>query len=143
MPTVFTHAAVGFIAAEGAAQATPPNTRIVIASIALSALPDADALFFGAIAYSHPFGHRGFTHSLFFAALVGLLAAVVFSRAGWAPAHSFWSLAILFALVTASHGFFDAMTDGGLGWRSSLRSPTTAPSFGGGRYRSRRCRLKD
>ena len=115
MPTVFSHAAVGFIAAKGAAEATAPNTRIAIASMALSALPDADALFFGAIPYSHPFGHRGFTHSLFFAALIGLLTAVLFSKAGWAPAHSFLPLAILFPVATASHGFFDAMTDGGLG----------------------------
>lgn len=71
MPTVFTHAAAGFIAAKGAAEATAPNRRIVIASMALSALPDADALFFGAVPYGHPFGHRGFTHSLCFAALVG------------------------------------------------------------------------
>ena len=115
MPTVFSHAAVGFIAARGAAEATAPNTRIAIASMALAALPDADALFFGAIPYSHPFGHRGFTHSLFFAALIGLLTAVLFSKAGWAPAHSFLTLAILFPVSTASHGFFDAMTDGGLG----------------------------
>ena len=115
MPTVFSHAAVGFIAARGAAEATAPNTRILIASMALSALPDADALFFGAIPYSHPFGHRGFTHSLFFAVLIGLFAAVLFSKAGWAPAHSFLPLVFLFAVVTASHGFFDAMTDGGLG----------------------------
>ncbi len=115
MPTVFSHAAIGFIAAKGAAEATAPNTRIVIASMALSLLPDADGLFFGAIPYSHPFGHRGFTHSLFFAALIGLFAAFLFSKAGWAPARSFRSLAILFGLVTASHGFFDAMTSGGLG----------------------------
>jgi len=115
MPTVFSHAAIGFIAAKGAAEATAPNTRILIASMALAAFPDVDGLFFGAIPYSHPFGHRGFTHSLFFAALIGLLAAFLFSKAGWAPAHSFRSLAILFSLVTASHGFFDAMTNGGLG----------------------------
>jgi hypothetical protein len=56
MPTVFLHAAVGFIAAKGAAEATAPNTRILIASMALPALPDADALFFGAIPYGHPLG---------------------------------------------------------------------------------------
>ena len=115
MPTIFSHAAVGFIAAKGAAEATAPNTRIVIASMALAALPDADALFFGAIPYNHPFGHRGFTHSLFFAVLMGSLVAFLFSKAGWAPAHSFWALALIFTAAAASHGFFDAMTDGGLG----------------------------
>lgn len=115
MPTVFSHAAVGFVAGTLATETRAPNSRVVLASIAISALPDADALFIGVISYSHPFGHRGFTHSLFFAAIIGLLAALLFSKAGWAPKYSFWFLALVFAVTTASHGFFDAMTDGGLG----------------------------
>jgi len=115
MPTVFSHAAVGFVAGKIATETTTSNSRIVVASMALSALPDADALFISVIPYSHPFGHRGFTHSLFFAAIVGLLVALLFSTAEWAPKHSFWFLALVFAISMASHGFFDAMTDGGLG----------------------------
>ncbi len=115
MPTVFSHAAVGFAASKCASEVTAPNTRMMIASMAVSVLPDSDGLFFGAIPYDHPFGHRGFTHSLFFAALIGALVALLFSKARWAGNHSFWMLAILFALMTASHGFLDAMTDGGLG----------------------------
>ena len=115
MPTLFTHAAVGFITGKVAIASTVANTRILVASMTLSALPDVDALFISVIPYNHPFGHRGFTHSLFFAAIIGLLVALLFSRADWAPRHSFWLLALVFALTTASHGFFDAMTDGGLG----------------------------
>ena len=115
MPTVFSHAAVGFIAGKVATETTAPNTRILVASMALSALPDADALFISIIPYNHPFGHRGFTHSLFFAAMIGLLVAILFSKGRWATQHSFWFLALVFAVTTASHGFFDAMTDGGLG----------------------------
>ena len=115
MPTVFSHAAVGFVAAKVAAEATAPNTRIMAAAMALAALPDADALFINVIPYNSPLGHRGLTHSLAFAALVGLLMSTLFSKAGWAKNRSFWSMAVFFALVTASHGFFDAMTDGGLG----------------------------
>lgn len=115
MPTVFSHAAVGFVAAKFTAEATAPNTRIVAAAMALAALPDTDALFISVIPYNSPLGHRGLTHSLAFAAIVGLLVAALFSKAGWAKNRSFWSLAVFFALVTASHGFFDAMTDGGLG----------------------------
>lgn len=115
MPTIFSHAAVGFIAAKGTAEATGPNTKVLITSIVFAALPDVDGVLFGTIPYNHPFGHRGFTHSLVFALLTGLLGATVFSKAGWAPANSFVSLAVLFSVVTASHGFFDAMTDGGLG----------------------------
>src|SRR5256885_9604202 len=115
MPTVFSHAAVGFVATKVAADATAPNRRIAVAAMALAALPDADALFISVIPYNSPLGHRGLTHSLAFAAIVGLLVAALFSNIGWARPHPFGSLALLFALVIASHGFFDAMTDGGLG----------------------------
>jgi inner membrane protein len=115
MPTIFTHAAIGFVAAKVSAEVTGPNPRIVVAAMALAALPDADALFISVVPYSSPLGHRGLTHSLAFAAMAGVLVAALFSKAGWAKPHSFGSLAMLFVLVTASHGFFDAMTDGGLG----------------------------
>jgi inner membrane protein len=115
MPTVFTHCAIGLTAGKLATETTAPNKRILVASMALSALPDADALFIRVIPYNSPFGHRGFTHSLFLAALIGLSVALLFSKADWAPQQSFWFLALVFAVTTASHGFFDAMTDGGLG----------------------------
>lgn len=115
MPTVFSHAAVGFVAGKIATETTASNKRIMVASMALSALPDADALFISVIPYNSPFGHRGFTHSLFFAAIAGLLVAFLFYKTRWAPEHSFWFLTLVFAITTASHGFFDAMTDGGLG----------------------------
>jgi len=115
MPTIFSHAAVGFIAAKLTSAGPETNTKVVAASMILAALPDADGLLFGKIPYGDPFGHRGFTHSLFFACVAGLLTAGLFSGAGWAGEWLFWKLAVLFALVTASHSFFDAMTDGGLG----------------------------
>lgn len=115
MPTVFSHAAVGFIAAKISNEATAANTRITLAAMALAALPDMDALFISVIPYNSPFGHRGFTHSLFFAVVSGLVMALLFFKARWAPEHSFRVLALVFAVATASHGFFDAMTSGGLG----------------------------
>jgi len=114
MPTVFTHAAVGFLTARIANEISAINTPVLLSSMAVAALPDADGLFFGTIPYDHPFGHRGFTHSLFFATILGVSLAAIFSRARWAP-QSVWFLAALFAASTASHGFFDAMTDGGRG----------------------------
>ena len=90
-----------------------PDRRLLLASILLPALPDADALLTPWIPYAHPFGHRGFTHSLFFAALVGAGAAALAVRGKWG--HSFSKLTIFFAAITASHGLFDAMTNGGLG----------------------------
>lgn len=79
---------------------------------AASILPDVDSLGFAAgVPYSHPLGHRGFTHSLFFAAFVAALMIPQARRMGVSP-----SLAFGFVLVsTASHGLLDAMTSGGLG----------------------------
>src|SRR6266498_4972274 len=69
MPTIFTHGAIGFTAMRPTFGAAP-DRRLLFASILLPILPDADALLTPWIPYAHPFGHRGFTHSLFFAALV-------------------------------------------------------------------------
>ncbi|MGH9754080.1 MAG: metal-dependent hydrolase [Blastocatellia bacterium] len=114
MPTIFTHGAIGFTAMRpvfGAAM----DRRLLLASILLPILPDADALLICWIPYAHPFGHRGFTHSLFFAALIGIGVAALAVHGKWASGHSFLKLAIFFASITASHGLFDAMTSGGLG----------------------------
>lgn len=91
------------------------NRPVMSAAISVAMLPDVDALFLRFVPYSHPFGHRGMTHSLVFASAVGCVLAALFSRARWSGRHSFVLLAVFFTLVTASHGFFDAMTDGGLG----------------------------
>jgi inner membrane protein len=116
-----------------------PDRRLLIASVLLPMLPDADALFKSWIPYSHPFGHRGFTHSLFFAALIGTATAALAVCGKWG--HSFTKLAVFFTAITASHGLFDAMTNGGLGvaffapfdntryflpWRPIPVSPMTA-----------------
>lgn len=115
MPTIFSHAVIGLAASKLMVNGAESDNRIIIASALLAALPDMDALFLGAIPYNHPLGHRGFTHSLFFAALLGAAVAYLYTRVDWAGGHSFITLAIFFALVMASHGFFDALTDGGLG----------------------------
>ena len=115
MPTIFSHGAVGFIGSKLGLQQGGTDGRIITASILAAAVPDLDALFMGSIPYGNPLGHRGLTHSLFFATCLGLALAFMFVKAGWAGEHSLWTLAALFGLVTASHGFFDAMTDGGLG----------------------------
>jgi inner membrane protein len=57
-------------------------------------------------------GHRGFTHSLFFAALLAGLVTIPFLRQSRI---SRWRLFFYLFLATASHGVLDAMTNGGLG----------------------------
>ena len=93
----------------------PHDRRLTLASILLPILPDADALFTRWIPYEHPLGHRGLTHSLFIATLIGIVTAALAVRFKWSSGHSFPKLAIFFALITASHGLFDAMTNGGMG----------------------------
>ena len=71
-------------------------------------LPDADVIGFGfGIRYGDLLGHRGFSHSLLFAALTGIIVGRMLG--GRVPGM------VYFGLVTASHGILDALTDGGLG----------------------------
>jgi inner membrane protein len=79
----------------------------------VACLPDIDVIGFRfGVHYGDLWGHRGVTHSLLFAAVVGVLAAARF-RPNWK--RDGWKLALVFVLITASHGFLDAFTDGGLG----------------------------
>jgi inner membrane protein len=82
----------------------------------LAALPDIDVLGFGfGIRYSDMLGHRGFTHSLSFAILVACLV-VLLAYGEIATFSARWfKLVTYFAVVIASHGVLDAMTNGGLG----------------------------
>jgi inner membrane protein len=113
---------------------------------ALCALaPDLDAVvsFLFGIPYSHVLGHRGLSHSLFVAALLATLVTAV-ARRNLAESPGTAKLWLFFFLATASHGFLDAMTNGGLGvaffapfsetryflpWRPILVSPISIHVF--------------
>ena len=78
-------------------------------------LPDIDVLGFRfGIAYTDLFGHRGFTHSLLFAALLGLLGTFLVFPRKTATARR-WLVWLYLFIATASHGLLDALTDGGHG----------------------------
>ena len=80
-----------------------------------SVLPDLDVIGFRfGIRYGDFWGHRGFTHSLVFAALIAAVALFLGFRRGLTGL-SRLALWLYFFLATASHGLLDAMTDGGLG----------------------------
>jgi inner membrane protein len=89
--------------------------RVWVVGAFCSVIPDIDVLGFRfGIRYGDFWGHRGFTHSLFFAALLASAALLIgFRRAG--PGLSRLSGWVYFFVATVSHGFLDAMTDGGLG----------------------------
>lgn len=89
--------------------------RIWAVGALCSVIPDVDVIGFSfGVRYGDFLGHRGFTHSLLFAALLaGAATLLAFPRnLAAATRYSLW--AYLF-LATASHGLLDAMTDGGLG----------------------------
>ena len=86
--------------------------RAMLACSALALLPDVDVIAFRlGIPYGDPFGHRGMTHSLAFAAGVGLAVAAWLRLRGRPVLRD----ALLATLVVASHGVLDACTTGGKG----------------------------
>ncbi|MBN1102542.1 MAG: metal-dependent hydrolase, partial [Deltaproteobacteria bacterium] len=115
LPTIVSHAAVAVAAGVAFAPRDVPNHFWALA-ILCSILPDADVIgFFFGIPYRHVFGHRGFFHSLLFGLLFGaLVACISFRETGIFTGRWFFFL-IFFALLTASHGLLDALTNGGLG----------------------------
>jgi inner membrane protein len=111
MPTVLTHAVAGVGLTAVCLPAEPPWFWALAAGLAV--LPDLDGVgFLLGVRYGSFLGHRGFSHSLLLAALVGLLT-------GWlaAPAAGVaWPLlALFFFAAVASHGLLDGLTDGGMG----------------------------
>lgn len=84
-------------------------------SVFCSIIPDIDAIGFKlGVPYNSTFGHRGFTHSIFFAAITGIVAAWLFNKLSKAG-KDFWNKAVYFFIVTLSHPLLDACTTGGLG----------------------------
>ena len=111
-------------------------------------LPDIDVIGFRfGIRYGDFWGHRGFTHSLLFAGILATLVLVAGFPHGLPGLRCVW-LWLYFFLATASHGFLDAMTNGGLGvaffspfdntryflpWRPIVVSPISMTRFFGDR----------
>lgn len=111
MPSVISHSALPLAAAYALGHRVI-SKRLMVAGVLASVIPDADILAFHfGIPYASEFGHRGFSHSLLFAIVLGLLAAY------WHRAlRSRMVAALAFvALAAASHGLLDTLTDGGLG----------------------------
>jgi inner membrane protein len=89
--------------------------RVWVFGAVCSVIPDADVIgFHFGVRYGDFWGHRGFTHSLLFAAILASTVALLLFRHGL-PGISRLTLWLYFFLATASHGLLDAMTDGGLG----------------------------
>ncbi|HUQ84615.1 MAG TPA: metal-dependent hydrolase [Gemmatimonadaceae bacterium] len=142
MASAFTHAIAG-LALGTAFRRRHTSPRYWIAGAVIAALPDVDGVgFWLGVPYESTFGHRGFTHSIFFAALIALAALIFFrDRAYDGERPRLWTYLFL---ATASHGVLDAMTTGGGGiaffapfvneryffpWRPILVSPMSISRF--------------
>ncbi len=140
MTTVFTHALVP-LALGAALDRRMVSGRLLVAGAVCGVLPDADVLSLQfAVARGSLLSHRGFTHSLGFACLLGVLAAVLAPqlRARRGAAFGFVFLS------TLSHPLLDMLTNGGSGvalwfpfsservffsWRPILVAPISAARF--------------
>ncbi|UUZ53762.1 metal-dependent hydrolase [Massilia sp. H-1] len=74
MPTILTHPAVPLMLGLALGPALVPR-RLLLAGVAASILPDLDVIGFRlGISYGQELGHRGVSHALVFALLLGLIA---------------------------------------------------------------------
>lgn len=141
MASAFSHAVAGL--AIGTAFRRPELSRRFWFLGAVGAvIPDLDGIgFWLGVPYQSVFGHRGFTHSLVFAALFASLGLLAFRDEDKATRRRVW---LYLFLATASHGLLDAMTSGGGGvaffapivntryflpWRPILVSPMSPSRF--------------
>ncbi len=74
-------------------------------------LPDADVMTFAyGIPYGSTFGHRGFTHSIFFAVVISAIATALLR-----PRNRVVPTFVFIFICAMSHPLLDACTNGGLG----------------------------
>ena len=118
MPSTLSHAVVGLAVGAWCRPATSAP-RVLLIAAACAAAPDLDLIGWALqIPNDSVFGHRALSHSLTAAVALGALAAWLAwrgerdnertaTRAAW--------LMTMFAIATASHGVFDAMTTYSLG----------------------------
>ena len=92
------------------------SAKFWLLGIICTIIPDADVVMFKlGIPYEHVLGHRGFSHSLVFALLLGILVTAIFYRSIKLTSKDGVLLILFFSLCTASHILLDALTNGGLG----------------------------
>jgi len=112
MATLFTHPAIALGLSPFFSSALQSKT-IVLTGAVLTIIPDIDVVGFRfGIPYEHIFGHRGITHSLFFAVIISGLVARFITRSAKMNAFQVW---VYLFLCMGSHGIIDALTNGGHG----------------------------
>ncbi len=144
MPTVIAHAVVGACLGSLAPRQVPLGRLILVLAI-LPVVPDLDVIGFSfGIPYGDPLGHRGFTHSILFAAAAAVFVKALLFRDVATRSRAGAAVLTLCFVATLSHGLLDALTDAGLGvgffipfdngryffpWRPIATSPLSIDAF--------------
>lgn len=142
MASAFGHAVAAFTASRFFPKFLMQK-RVIFLGIASSIMPDIDVLAFRyGIPYEDLWGHRGMTHSIFFAVLWSVVLVVIFHSSNLRSNRI--KLFIFYFLATVSHSILDAFTTGGAGvaffapfdteryffpWRVIKVSPISASRF--------------
>ena len=115
MAAILSHAVAGAGIAAGLRPRARLPARYWLFAIFCAVIPDFDILLvWMGTNYRGMWGHRGFTHSIAFAAaLAALLAYETFPAVPWKPLR--FRLWLSFFLVGLSHGILDALMDVGKG----------------------------
>ena len=111
MPSALSHIAVPLTLGLSLGKTNVSN-RLIFLSMFCAVMPDFDAVAFTfGIPYESPFGHRGFTHSIFFSLVTAAIATCFsqFLKTKWQM------IFIMIFTSTVSHALLDALTSGGLG----------------------------
>lgn len=110
MASFFSHPAFPVAMALSSVRAIPK--KLLWLCLLLTLLPDLDVMAFKfGIPYASPWGHRGFTHSIAFALIIGLVSRFFSLQIGTSKKRVFWWA----FSSTLSHSLLDALTNGGLG----------------------------
>ena len=111
MPTVITHSL--FTLALGKTIRWSESTKVSFCSFLCGSLPDLDFVgrYLG-IKYADHWGHRGWTHSLVMAMLIGLLLSNLCSQKELKSKLGWW---LYFSFLTCTHTLLDMLTNGGHG----------------------------
>ncbi len=111
MPTIISHIAVPLAIGFGLGK-RKVSEHLLCAGVVASIIPDTDVIGFKfGIQYASQFGHRGFSHSICFGLVLGLIALLAHKKLDCSRLSAF----LFVSLCATSHGLLDALTDGGLG----------------------------
>lgn len=114
MASIFAHGLVAYAFSKGFSKQIY-SKKLWVLGVICAIIPDGDVVTFAfGLPYESFWGHRGFTHSILFAVLLGAIVTLLFYPKQFRSKTGIY-LVLFFSICTASHGVLDAMTTGGLG----------------------------